>query len=165
MAKRKKVSHARLTTLLDYNPSTGIFRWKVQQSLRIHIDDVAGVTTGFGHRRIQVDGRKYAAHQLGWFYVHGRWPHRLDHRNRVPDDNRLENLRIATPSQNGCNSRPYSSNTSGFRGTFRDGGGRWRAQIRVGGKVIYLGLFDTPQEAHAAYCAAATRFHGEFARR
>ena len=79
-------------------------------------------------------------------------------------DNRRQNLRIATHSQNQHNQGLRRRNTSGFKGVFLHvPAGKWCAQIGVNGKGIHLGLFDSREEAHAAYCAAAVQFHGEFA--
>lgn len=80
-------------------------------------------------------------------------------------DNRRSNLRIATPAQNAHNSRKHSHNTSGYKGVSLDKRkGRWYAHIKAGDVRRRLGYFDTPEAAHAAYCAAARELHGEFAR-
>lgn len=88
-----------------------------------------------------------------------------DHENGVTLDNRRNNLRFATSSQNAMNRRKTSANSSGYKGVhWHKGHQKWCAQIKVNGKSIHLGYFDTPEEAHAAYCEAATRLHGDFAR-
>jgi hypothetical protein len=80
-------------------------------------------------------------------------------------DNRDENLRIATVSQNRCNRRATLKNTSGFKGvTWDKDHSKWRAEIRVERKLKYLGLYNTPEAAFAAYCVAAQQMHGDFAR-
>jgi len=87
----------------------------------------------------------------------------VDHINRNGLDNRRENLRLATSSENSHNSRKHVDNTSGFKGVTRDNN-KWKAQICVNRKVIHLGNFNTPEEAHAAYVEAALKYHGKFAR-
>lgn len=88
----------------------------------------------------------------------------VDHKNGNSLDNRLCNLRRATKAQNCQNSKTPRNNTSGFKGvtklTYASGIVRFTAQI----KGTYLGTFDTPEEAHAAYVAKATELFGEFAR-
>lgn len=80
-------------------------------------------------------------------------------------NNRRCNLRLATPSENARNQRRARDNTSGFKGVWWHKGRRkWQAQIMAGGRQKYLGLFNTAEEAHAAYCEAARSLHGEFAR-
>lgn len=154
----------RLRELLDYHPETGVFRWKVSKSQGTAAGSAAGFVEREGYRRIKVDGRKYKAHRLAWLHVHGEWPSReIDHVNRNPDDNRIDNLRLATASQNRGNSRRLSNNTSGYKGvSFRPETGRWRARISHGGKSTCLGDFSSPEEASAAYLSAAKAFFGEF---
>lgn len=87
-----------------------------------------------------------------------------DHRNTNKLDNRRQNLRTATHSQNKCNQTKRGHNTSGFKGAFfHKNSGLWRGQITVKGKNHYLGYFKTPVEAAAAYDRAAIELHGEFA--
>jgi len=89
----------------------------------------------------------------------------VDHRNGDGLDNRRENLRPATRSQNIANSRPSSSSKSGLKGVdWHRQRGKWRAQITVLGRHQYLGLFATALEAAAAYDRAAVEAFGEFAR-
>ena len=87
-----------------------------------------------------------------------------DHRDRNTLNNQRDNLRIATRMQNASNVGKRSHNTSGFKGVFwHKIAGRWAAQIRANKKQHFLGLFDTPDAAHAAYCEAAANLHGDFA--
>ena len=87
---------------------------------------------------------------------------KADHENHDTLDNRRSNLRVATTSQNGSNSRVRKDNTSGFKGVgYR--GGRFLAYIRVNGKRSYLGTYGTAVEAALAYDAAAREHFGEYA--
>lgn len=89
----------------------------------------------------------------------------IDHINGDGLDNRRCNLRLATKAENQRNRRVPSTNTSGYKGvTWSRNAGRWHARIRAGDRNVHLGYFDTPEEAHAAYCAVAVKYHGEFAR-
>lgn len=86
-----------------------------------------------------------------------------DHKNRNGLDNRRENLRACTHGQNQQNSCIYKNNTSGFKGVTWDKSARkWRSYIKFNSKGKHLGLFETPEAAHEAYCKAAAELHGEF---
>ena len=89
---------------------------------------------------------------------------KADHINRLSTlDNRRDNLRAATNSQNLMNQGIRSDNKTGFKGVTRFGA-KWQASIMAQGKWKYLGLFSTPEEASDAYYRAAKELHGEFAR-
>lgn len=88
-----------------------------------------------------------------------------DHINGDSLDNRRDNLRVCTCAQNLRNARKRSDNTSGYKGvTYRSRDSIWEANIQVDGKQIYLGRFQTAEAAYGAYCEAAVKYHGEFAR-
>lgn len=159
------LTHSRLIEVLDYAPETGVFRWKVSTTPSVTVGAVAGTKHGGGYIVIMVDHQRYLAHRLAWFFQSGQWPERLiDHINGCPNDNRFCNLREASDAENSRNAKRPSNNTSGFKGVRRAKGQKWQAAIRVDGKRLYLGRFDTPESAYAAYCAAAEKHHGDFAR-
>ena len=88
-----------------------------------------------------------------------------DHKNRNTLDNRRDNVRPASSAQNMQNTKKPVTNKSGYKGvSWHKATGKWTAQISVNGKKVYLGLFPTPELAYAAYCKAASEFHGAFAR-
>ncbi len=103
-------------------------------------------------------------YQIIWLLHTGNWPGNLDHKNRNSLDDRIENLRPANQSQNMANSRLSSNNTSGFKGVrWTKKTKKWQAVIKVNYRNIYLGQFEDPAEAHAAYLDAAKRYFGDFA--
>jgi len=153
---------ARLKELLDYDPQTGIFTWKMAESKRIKVGCRAGCKDSYsGYWVIYIDRKRYYGHRLAWFWVHGQWPTVLDHKNRDPSDNRISNLRKASPGQSRANTKIHKNNSSKFKGVRQSGRG-WAAIIRCNGKKIYLGTFATPEEAHSIYCKAGQRLYGNF---
>lgn len=106
---------------------------------------------------------QYLAHRLAWFYVYGVWPDPIcDHRNQNRADNRLENLRQATSSQNLINSKMWSNNTSGVKGVSLSQRGKWVAEIRVMKKKVCLGTYENIEDAAAARRTAELKYFGEF---
>jgi|SRR5581483_328543 len=88
----------------------------------------------------------------------------VDHKNGNPLDNRRENLRICTRSQNSYNRGPQRDNTSGYKGVkWNKANSRWSSNIGVNGKRVFLGYFLDKKDAAAAYDRAAALHHGEFA--
>lgn len=156
------LKHSRLLEVLDYNKTSGQFTWKAatRYSSPKQPGDIAGTKLRGGYIGISIDGKKYLAHRLAWFYEHGEMPSLfIDHINGKTDDNRISNLRVVTNQQNAQNKRTaHANNSHGFLGVSKEGG-KWKARIRVDGKEKYLGLFATPDEAHAAYVAAKVAFH------
>jgi hypothetical protein len=89
----------------------------------------------------------------------------VDHVDLNGLNNRRENLRIATPQQNCFNRRKTRANTSGFKGVCWNRKSRkWQAGIRINGRSVHLGLFETIDAAYNAYCKAANQHYGEYAR-
>src|SRR4051812_36538770 len=109
----------RLHELLDYQPDTGVFRWKKRRGPR-SAGAIAGSVATKGYWRITLDGQECLAHRLAWLYVHGTWPDgELDHIDQVKTNNRISNLRPVTSSQNKQNiSGPQRNNASGHRGVY-----------------------------------------------
>lgn len=158
------ITQEELKQQLEYNPNTGIFTWAIRKP-KVKFGAVAGRTKPKGYVEIRVNLVSYQAHRLAWLYVHGEWPDGLiDHINRDPADNRIANLRVATHQQNFRNVAASSRSSTGVKGVSpHSKSGKYRATIRVDGKRLWLGLFDTITEAGEAYREAAEVHHGDFA--
>jgi hypothetical protein len=156
---------------LHYNPKSGVFTWKPKAGATPaergwntrYAGTVAGSVQPNGYLYIGIGGRIIQAHRLAWLYVAGSWPKdQIDHADLNKLNNAFNNLRAATPSQNMANMRGRAA--SGFKGVTATAANRWVAHIRDGPRTVYLGTYDTPEEAHAAYAGAARMKYGKFAR-
>ena len=156
---------ARAQELLDYDPLTGVFRWKVDRPGRgaKKAGDVAGTRREDGYLTVMIDGKRYLLHRIAWLLMTGTWPtFTVDHEDVNPSNNRWKNLREATGAQNSANRKVQTNNRLGLKGV-RERNGRYLASISIKGKARHLGCFDTPQEASDAYAAAARKEFGDYA--
>lgn len=175
----RMITHQRLLEVLHYDPTTGIFTWRVNYSRRYLAGREAGTlmaarkfTTRNGQSlpywTISVDGKTYFRHRLAVFYMTGIWPKDLvDHIDRDSLNDKYVNLREATRSQNQANTGTYRSNRLRRKGVYvvnPNAARPFRAMIQKDNRRISLGRFRTVDEAHAAYAKAAADLHGEFAR-
>jgi hypothetical protein len=149
---------------LDYDPETGVFTRRVTRSSRVKIGDVAGWPDKDGYVRVRVLSRVRAAHRLAWLHVYGVWPpNEIDHINGMRGDNRIANLREATHAENSRNRKKLRNGRCALKGVYIKGA-RFCAKIKKHGKHTHVGCYDTEEEAHAAYVAAAEKEFGAFAR-
>ena len=149
-----------LRRLLTYDADTGKFYRRVTRR-RDRIGAVAGSPDAYGYTQIYVAGKMYKAHRLAWLYVYDVWPNcEIDHINRVRDDNRLCNLRLATSAQNRQNTGLSRANTSGVKGVvWHKRMSKWQAQIKIQRQNLYLGQFDCYLQAVKARRAAELTHH------
>lgn len=155
-----ELTRERLCELLNYDPETGLFAWrKFRSGGRVSLEAGTNIR---GYRSIMIDGQWHRAHRLAWLYMFGRWPVRhIDHIDGDGSNNKIVNLREATGSQNEANKPLSSKNAVGIKGVCRVGN-KFQASARVNGKVRYLGIFDTKEEAGAAYRAQVLDLYGEY---
>jgi hypothetical protein len=151
--------------LLAYDPLTGELRWRKSRG-RVSAGQIAGSLASNGYWDIFVLHRRYRGHRLAWLITYGVWPeYTIDHKNGNRSDNRIDNLREATITQNHANQPPRKSSRSGVRGVhFSQREQRWIAKITVSGRTKHVGQFKTRDAAAKAYAQAARVAFGEFAR-
>lgn len=162
-----------LRECFDYDESTGSLVWRERPMH--HFGDsracnswnyryAGGEAGGFGshgYKQCHLVGKIIKVHTICWALAHGEIPkHDIDHIDRNRANNALSNLRQCTRAENSRNRA--SKNSLGLKG-IRRSGLKFTAQICINYKKMHLGTFATPEEAHQAYCKAATELHGEFA--
>lgn len=154
------LTQERLKEILHYDSETGIFVWRVTRNGNALAGRTAGNKGKKGYRKIAIDKRTYQEHRLAWLYVYGKWPKGvIDHINVVVDENRIDNLRDTTDLINSQNKKSARiDNALGILGVYKVGK-RFRAQISVIGRKKYLGTFETPELASAAYLDAKRKLH------
>ena len=173
MAKRQLPSPEVLRQLLRYEAETGKLFWQERPAsmfedgkhsaahnaaawnARYAGSEAFIAIDSHGYHRGSIFNRLYRAHRVIWAMVYGAWPSELvDHLDRNKLNNRISNLRDATPRTNARN--------VGCRGiTFRKSEGRWAAKIKVDGKKLHLGLFDREEDALEAYKLGKIEHHGD----
>lgn len=153
---KSDLTQARLKELMHYEPETGSLIWLVQRGGKAQQGAEAGGALSTGYVRPMVDGQRYLAHRLIWFYMTGEWPpSQVDHKDRERTNNRWSNLRLATKKQNGENRNAHKNSKTGFRGVLFDKkSGRYRATIFHSGVRYFQGSHDTIIDAVAARLGA-----------
>ena len=159
---KKHLSQKRLKEVLDYNPETGVFIWKIYSG-RIKVGYVAGNINKRGYATIGIDGEIYRSHRLAWFYVYGKWPDdQIDHINGQRSDNRICNLRDVTNQVNAQNLKRATrvKTSTNYLGVYKTTNIKpWRAQIDIDKKTRHIGYYKTPEEANEAYLKAKRMLH------
>jgi hypothetical protein len=158
------LTHKRLLEVLNYDPNSGVFTWRVRIG-----QSVVGTTAGSIHNRyhylyIQIDCERYRAHRLAWFYVYKVWPSEdIDHLDGNTLNNAINNLRAVSRLINMQNQRRAhrtKKSTSKFLGvSWNQERQKWVAQIKVRGTTCFLGRFKSESAAYRAYLIAKRREH------
>jgi hypothetical protein len=141
----------------------GNLYWKERPSPKISKDTLVGWINDQGYRCFEYKDKQYKAHSVIFELFNGKIYGIIDHIDLNKSNNSIENLRDSTKSQNQYNTRArVSGKLKGISWHKRDK--KWISQIQIKGKRIYLGAFDTPQEAHNCYKQKLKQVAGEFAR-
>lgn len=152
-------------SILNYDPQTGIMMWIRTISNRAQKGHIVVYKTN-GYAAVRICGKLYRVHRLAWLIMTGSWPEfEIDHKDRDRSNNRWDNLRPATRAENARNTNAHNDG-SGCKGvSFHAQSGKWRSRIFMEGKEKSLGLYQTKEDASAAYNAAAVNCFGDFAGR
>lgn len=153
------ITQAELKRVLHYEPKTGIFTWLINIGSGGKPGKVAGCKMSIGYIQIGIYTKRYRAHRLAFLYMLGYMPEEVDHEDHIRHNNKWKNLRAASSKINKQNQPKMSTNTSGIMGvTWNTATDKWRAQIMVDRKNIYLGTFQNKYKAIAVRKAAEVMY-------
>lgn len=156
--KTENLTYERAIEILQYDAENGVLmrklisgRWKICGHKPRRSD---------GRGEVRIDGKSYLAHRLIWLLVYREWPEFVDHIDRHPMNNKIENLRATNRTENMHNLGMYKNNSSGYLGvSLFKRRNKYQARIMLNGKRIHLGYFNTAEEAFTAYMLAKIQYH------
>lgn len=152
---------------ISYDPWNGEFFYKKKPNRNKPAGSKAGgKSKKAGYLQISVLNKRHQANRVAFLMFHGWLPNQIiDHHDGDPSNNRISNLRPATPGQNQYNKMITKANTSGVKGvSFCRKSKRFHAKLKVSKVQKFIGSFETLEEAAEAIKAARITHHGEFAR-
>jgi hypothetical protein len=155
------ITQDQVRDLFEYRD--GELYWKINKG-RVKIGDKASAIDSHGYLRTSINGKLHKNHRIIFLMFNGYLPDCIDHIDGNPSNNRVENLRKATLSQNQHNAKTPKTNTSGIKGVNwykRDK--KWCVQLRVNGKKKHFGYYDSIEAAKLAIQKARVALHGAFA--
>ena len=147
------ITQEELREIFDYREDGNLI-WKIKWSDKTNIGDAAGWLDKYGYKCITINRKKYKEHCLIWIYHFGNISKEfeIDHINRTPSDNRIQNLRLVTRQEN-----RFNSSAKGYY--WHKKAKKWHAQIKLNGKIIYLGCFNNEEDARNIYLEAKKKYH------
>ena len=158
------LTQEKLKSVLEYDPLFGDWKWLQTLANRATKGSSAGYINNVGYRMITIQGKVYQSSRLAFLYQNGKMPDSwIDHIDGNRSNDRWDNLREATPSQNQFNRSIQKNNTSGAKGvSWDDRKKKWKSRIWTGRKCIHLGYFGDKEDAVAARVKAEVIYHGEY---
>lgn len=146
----------------DYND--GNLYHKEDKPNQINKGDLAGGIASHGYMQARLGDGRYLLHRIIFIIHHGYLPEYIDHIDHDRLNNKIENLRECTFSQNRCNTPRGKNNTSGEKGVcWNKESKSWMVRISIMGKRFYLGRYKKFEDAKAAVVAKRKELHGDFA--
>ena len=148
--------------LFDYKD--GWLYWKNNNKAKKIKGKKAGYLDKYGYVGVRKDGKFYMAHRLIYLWHHGFMPKQIDHINGIKSDNRIENLRPCTTSQNHFNIKKIETNTSGYKNvTWHKNVKKWQVGFCINGVYKHFGTYFDIEVANFVAEAMRYKYHGQFA--
>jgi len=152
-----------LNDLFRYDKVSGKLTWWNHPISEVKRGDEAGTPRPDGYRMVGFNYKTYLVHRVIWCMVYGSWPEKhIDHINRIRDDNRLKNLRLASRGENNRNHETRDDNQTGYSGVSYDARSinyPWKAGYGFEGTWERLGSFRTKREAVEARRKAEMKYN------
>ena len=118
-----------------------------------------------GYCKLTINGTKYYVHRIIFLMFYGYMPEQIDHIDGNPSNNKVENLRETNYTTNNYNKKIMTNNKYGIKGVnWHKTGKKWRVEVCVNKKRLYLGLYDDVELAELVAIEARNKYHKEFAR-
>ena len=150
----QELNQALLQKFYSYDPNTGLLTCKLPQQQH-YIGDVIGSLSNHGYLEAGIGNKSYLVHRLIWLYMTGYFPEKVDHINHDRLDNRWNNLREVDNTENSKNCSVSRNSRTGVNGvSYMKTKGKYRAYVTVNRKQVYVGLYDSIDEAIAARAKA-----------
>lgn len=166
-----QISQEVVKELFDYK--NGLLINKVNRSTNSKAGQPAGYIrtdkkTGEKYWIVGINKKRYYAHNLVFLWHNNftpEWPNVIDHIDSDGTNNKIENLRVATPVQNAINRKKHLNNKSGTTGVYwHKSAKKWSAFVSVNNKRKHLGLFETIEQAIQKRQEIQKQIYGEFAK-
>ena len=159
------INQKQVTECFEYKDGTLYWRGVTRQNKQYLVDKPAGSLHKTGYRHVTWMGKVHKAHRLIFLLHHGYLPKEIDHINGDRADNRIENLRAVTRSQNQYNKGKCRNNTSGHRGvSWHKPTGKWSVRISLNNRNKSMGYYDDLELAAFIAEEARLKYYGEYAK-
>lgn len=158
--KQDCITQSELKDIMTYDSESGLFKRITSKNIR---KEYAGSLHHSGYLSVVIKYKNYLLHRLAWLYMTGEYPHaEIDHIDGNKINNRFNNLRKASPQQNQQNRyKAHKQNITGLLGAhYNKANNNYRARIMMNRTEIYIGTFNTAEEAHEAYLSKKKDIHG-----
>lgn len=152
-----------LQSIFDYKDGELYWKKKTSKESNISIGDKAGSKNNHGYIQVYIKNKLYKVHRVIFLMHHGYLPTYIDHINCIKNDNRIENLRPATKSQNAINTKTRKNNTSNAKNVYwHKASKKWFVQLTVNGKQKSFGYYHDFELAELVAIEARDKYHGKF---
>lgn len=159
------ITQARLKEICTYDPESGLFEGIVNRGKKYKVGDQFGKEAKKGYLQVTIDGRTYRLHRLAWLYVHGYHPPaEIDHKNGIPYDNRMENLRLADKAQNAWNRKGRPNRAMPKNVTYHEKDRLYVVMFSKHRKLAFCKSYRNLEDAAQAALRERERLYGEFKR-